>query len=216
MFNPPDNDVTKLLASWSNGDQEAFDELLPLIYEELRRMAKRYMNSQPSGHTLQTTALIHEAYLKLTDNPEKNWQNRAHFFAVAAQAMRHILVDHARKYNSEKRGGSAQRFSIEDLDILPEQSATDLLELNDALQRLEKLRRQKFFTLFQILPGKLHLVAEMIRVKFFDRQPRISAFRLLEIRHAPTRRKAKSKSKKAKQFCSPNFTVKFGCAKLET
>src|ERR1044072_9302967 len=105
MVNPPDNEITRLLESLNNGRPEALDELMPLVYQELRRMAKKYMNSQPSGHTLQTTALIHEAYLKLADNREKSWQNRAHFFAVAAQAMRHILVDHARSHKAEKRGG---------------------------------------------------------------------------------------------------------------
>ena len=143
MFNPPDNEVTKLLDAWSNGNQAALDELMPLIYQELRRMAKNYMNSQPSGHTLQTTALIHEAYLKLTDNPEKNWQNRTHFFAVAAQAMRHILVDHARAHQAEKRGGETTIISLENVAIVSMERAAEFVALDEALKNLSDLDERK-------------------------------------------------------------------------
>lgn len=143
MNTPPDNEVTKLLESWSCGRQEALDELMPLVYQELRRMAKRYMNSQPSGHTLQTTALIHEAYLKLADQQEKNWQNRAHFFAVAAQAMRHILVDHARSHKSEKRGGETEIISLEDAAIVSTERAAEVVALDEALQNLSDLDERK-------------------------------------------------------------------------
>src|SRR5262249_7329210 len=96
MTTPPPQEITQWLHDWSQGDDDARDRLLPVVYDELRRMARRYMARQPAGHTLQTTALIHEAYLKLAAQPGRQWENRSHFFAVAAQAMRHILVDYAR------------------------------------------------------------------------------------------------------------------------
>lgn len=136
MANFGDKDVTKLLDAWSGGDGEALAELMPLVYDELHRMAKRYMNSQPSGHTLQTTALIHEAYLKLADNKEKHFANRTHFFAVAARAMRHILVDHARSRQTEKRGGETQIVSLEDVAVIAKEQAAEVLALNDALESL--------------------------------------------------------------------------------
>src|SRR5688572_21029760 len=106
--------VTQLLDQWNHGDHEALDKLMPLIYEELRKMAKRYMSQQNPGHTLQTTALIHEAYLRMVKQKEKHFENRAHFFGVAAQAMRHILVDYARTRQTAKRGGGARPISLEE------------------------------------------------------------------------------------------------------
>jgi RNA polymerase sigma factor (TIGR02999 family) len=138
-----DKDLTKLLDAWSDGDGEALQELMPLVYEELRRMAKRYMFSQPSGHTLQTTALIHEAYLKLADNPEKRWQNRAHFFAVAARAMRHILVDYSRSRQTEKRGGGMTFVSIDDVAVLSWDRASEIVAINEALDELTALDERK-------------------------------------------------------------------------
>ena len=137
------HEVTQILQKWREGDKNAAEQLFPLVYDELKRQAKNHLYRERSDHTLQPTALVHEAYLKLVEQTVLSVENRSHFFAVASRLMRQILVDHARKYNSEKRGGSAQRFSIEDLDILPEQSATDLLELNDALQRLEAIDERK-------------------------------------------------------------------------
>lgn len=107
-------EVTQLLAAWSNGDQAALDELMPLVYAELRRLARRYMNRESPGHTLQTTALVNEAYLRLVDAREVRWQNRAHFFAVAAQMMRRILVDFARSRQNLKRGGDVQQVSLDE------------------------------------------------------------------------------------------------------
>ena len=131
--------VSYLLQRWSGGDRAALDQLLPLVYGELHRMARRYMHQQPDGHTLQTTALIHEAYLRLMGQQEKHWENRAHFFGVAAQAMRHILVDYARSQLREKRGGGAQRLSLDDaLTLGPEHSA-ELVALHDALTELARL-----------------------------------------------------------------------------
>ncbi|MEK7725403.1 MAG: ECF-type sigma factor, partial [Acidobacteriota bacterium] len=143
MFNSPEKEVTRLLEAWSSGRQEALDELMPLVYQELRKMAKQYMNSQSSGHTLQTTALIHEAYLKLADQKDKRWQNRAHFFAVAAQAMRHILVDHARSHQTEKRGGETQIISLEDTAIISNERANEVVALDEALQNLSNLDERK-------------------------------------------------------------------------
>lgn len=143
MVKPPDNEVTRLLESWSRGRQEAFDELMPLVYDELRRMARNYMNGQPSGHTLQTTALIHEAYLKLADQKDKHWENRTHFFAVAARAMRHILVDHARAHQTEKRGGETQIVSLEDVAVISNERAAEVVALDEALQNLSELDERK-------------------------------------------------------------------------
>ena len=143
MFIPPPNDVTRLLEAWSDGSQEALEELLPLVYQELKRMAKSYMSSQPSGHTLQTTALIHEAYLKLANQKAKNWENRTHFFAVAAKAMRQILVDHARTRQREKRGGKTQIISLDHVAEISDQRSAEIIALDEALQELEKLDERK-------------------------------------------------------------------------
>src|SRR5215471_173482 len=131
--------VTQLLQRWSDGDREALEQLTPLVYGELRLMARRYMRRQPTDHTLQTTALIHEAYLRLVGQEEKRWENRAHFFGVAAQAMRHILVDYARAQNMAKRGGGAQQVSLDEaLTVCPD-SGAELVALDDALTALAKL-----------------------------------------------------------------------------
>lgn len=134
-----DSPVSQLLRRWSEGDQEALHQLTPLVYDELRRMARRYMSQQPAGHTLQTTALIHEAYLRLVGQQEKQWQNRAHFFGVAAQAMRHILVDYARARKMAKRGGNAHQVSLDEALVIRPEGSDDLVALNDALDTLAKL-----------------------------------------------------------------------------
>jgi RNA polymerase sigma factor (TIGR02999 family) len=135
--------VSQLLQRWSEGDQGALDQLTPLVYDELRRMARRYMKQQPAGHTLQTTALIHEAYLRLVGQKEKHWGNRAHFFAVAAQAMRHILVDYARARKMAKRGGGAYQVSLDEALVIGPEGGDDLVALNDALDALAKLDRRQ-------------------------------------------------------------------------
>lgn len=134
-------DVTQLLLAWSSGRREALDQLLPLVYHELRKIAERYLRRERSGHTLQTTALVHEAYLKLIDQRQVQWQNRAHFFGIAAQAMRRILVDHARSRQTGKRGGLRLTLD-ENLDVSDERAA-DLLALDDALNALAALDPQK-------------------------------------------------------------------------
>jgi len=131
--------ISQLLVAWSNGDKAAVDQLMPLVYGELRRMAKRCMAGQPQGHTLQTTALIHEAYLKLVGQEGKRWQNRAHFFGVAAQAMRHILVDYARNRHAAKRGGEARIVSLDEAALVTKDQASDMVALDDALNRLAEL-----------------------------------------------------------------------------
>ena len=133
------HEVTQLLLAWSHGDQAALDQLIPLVYEELRRLAKRQMGRERPGHTLQTTALVNEAYLRLIDSSQVHWQSRAHFFAISAQLMRRILVDFARARHNLKRGGQTPRVSLtEALEVAPEREA-DLVALDDALQTLAAL-----------------------------------------------------------------------------
>lgn len=131
--------VSQLLQRWSDGDKAALDQLMPLVYAELRRMARRYMWQQPSDHTLQTTALIHEAYLRLVGQEGKRWEGRAHFFGVAARAMRHILVDYARARHTGKRGGEARVVSMEEAAIVSMERAEELVSLDDALKELARL-----------------------------------------------------------------------------
>lgn len=142
MPSAPQN-VTQLLISWGNGNKEALDKLLPLVYDELRRQAARYLRRERAGHTLQTTALIHEAYLRLVDQKNVHWQNRAHFFGLAAQLMRRILVDHARTKKREKRGGSAVRVSLTGAQVLAKDQEVDVVALDEALDRLAKLDEQQ-------------------------------------------------------------------------
>ena len=136
-------EITALLAAWGNGDQAALDLLMPLVYDELRRMAHRYLGRERVGHTLQSAALVNEAYLKLLGERQMDWQNRAHFFAVAAQAMRQILVDYARTRNRDRRGGGAQRVSlVEALSVASEETA-ELVALDDALNGLAAFDERK-------------------------------------------------------------------------
>lgn len=131
--------VSQLLVAWSNGDEEAKEKIFALVYAELHRMARRYMRRQPVGHTLQTTALIHEAYLRLAGQQEKHWQNRAHFFGVAAQAIRHILVDYARTSQAAKRGGRTQAVSFEEAAVVSKERTAEMVALDEALTSLARL-----------------------------------------------------------------------------
>jgi RNA polymerase sigma-70 factor (ECF subfamily) len=136
--------ITQLLTRWSNGDQTALDKLMPMVYSELRRLASNYLRRERRDHTLQPTALVNEAYLKLIDQRNAKWQNRAQFFGVAAQLMRRILVDHARQHQAAKRGGSdQQRLSITNAEQLVQQSEVDLLALHEALEELATLDPQQ-------------------------------------------------------------------------
>ena len=143
MLNVDSHQITLLLADWSKGNEFALEQLMPLVYEELRQMARRYMRRQPSGHTFQTTELIHEAYLKIAKQDDQNWQNRAHFFGVAAQAMRHILVDYARSKNSQKRGGLAEKITLADSLAVSANDSSEIVALDDALKQLAILDERK-------------------------------------------------------------------------
>jgi RNA polymerase sigma-70 factor (ECF subfamily) len=138
---PPE--ITELLRSWSKGDQSALDQLIQLVYPELRRLAKRYMGRERSAHTLQTSALINEAYLKLVGKPEIEWRDRVHFFAVAAQVMRRILIDHARSHHYAKRGAGAHHVPLDETAIINNERAAEFVALNDALIALEQIDARK-------------------------------------------------------------------------
>ena len=133
-------EVTALLSSWRAGDRTALEKLIPIVYGDLRRIAARYMRSEQEGHTLQTTALVHEAYLRLIRDRDRTWENRAHFFGVAAQIMRNLLVDHARAAARGKRGGGAVEIRLSDAaEALSTVDPEDLLALDDALRRLAEI-----------------------------------------------------------------------------
>jgi RNA polymerase sigma-70 factor (ECF subfamily) len=136
-------EVTQLLADWSRGDDAAFAKLTPLIYEELRRLAHHHMGGQRPDHTLQTTALVNEAYLRLADQTNPSWQNRAHFFAVAARAMRQILVTYARRQRSQKRGGGARKVELDEAAIVSPEESKEIVDLHEALERLATLDSRK-------------------------------------------------------------------------
>lgn len=137
MKSTSQEEVSQLLLDWSAGDQTALDKLIPLVYQELRRLAHYYMRQERGGHTLQTTALVNEAYMKLADYKKMRWQSRAHFFAIAAQVMRRILVEHARVRDSAKRGGGAQKLSLEDTAVVSEGRSGEVIAINNALNELE-------------------------------------------------------------------------------
>ena len=148
----PQHRVTQLLQQWSRGDDAAVVELTPLVYEELRRLAHHYMEGQRPNHTLQTTALVNEAYLRLADQTNPNWQSRAHFFAVAARAMRQILVSYARSNRAQKRGGGAFKIELDEAAILSPEQSKEIVDLHEALERLETLDSRK---------------AQVVELKFF-------------------------------------------------
>jgi RNA polymerase sigma-70 factor (ECF subfamily) len=140
---PASHNVTRLLVDWSNGDQAALEKLLPLVNAELRQLARRYMRRESPGHTLQTSALVNEAYMRLIDQKHVQWQNRAHFFGIAAQLMRRILIDHARSHHYAKRGGGALRVSLDEAAAVAEARAAELLAVDEALERLTAMDARK-------------------------------------------------------------------------
>src|SRR6266566_2211911 len=144
--------VTELLVQWSQGDDRALSELTPLVYDELLRLAHHYMEGQRPDHTLQTTALVNEAYLRLADQTNPNWQSRAHFFAVAARAMRQILVSYARSSRAQKRGGGGARIELDEAAILSPEQSKEIVDLHEALERLCALDSRK---------------AQVVELKFF-------------------------------------------------
>jgi RNA polymerase sigma-70 factor, ECF subfamily len=143
MLDDRSHQITALLIDWSNGDEIALKQLMPLVYDELHQMARRHLRREASGHTLQTTELIHEAYLKLAAQEEQNWQNRAHFFGVAAKVMRHILVDHARTKHRSKRGGLAERITLHESVTTAANRSEEIVALDDALNQLATLDERK-------------------------------------------------------------------------
>lgn len=136
-------EVTQLLLAWSHGDAAAFEELLPLVYGELRQIAERYLRRERVGHTLQATALVHEAYLKLVNQQQVEWQNRAHFYGIAAHAMRRILIDHARSRQAEKRGSGEAQLSLDENLTVADERHRELIALDDALTALAAFDSQK-------------------------------------------------------------------------
>jgi RNA polymerase sigma factor (TIGR02999 family) len=137
------NEVTQLLIAWTDGDQTALAKLTALVHDELRRLAKRYMKRESAGHTLQTTALVNEVYLRLIDAANVRWQNRAHFFAISANLMRRILIDYARSSSYIKRGGGAIHVSLDEAAVFSAERAPDLLALDEALEALSKMDPRK-------------------------------------------------------------------------
>ncbi|HYG82859.1 MAG TPA: ECF-type sigma factor, partial [Pyrinomonadaceae bacterium] len=136
-------DVTELLQEWRRGDRAALDRLTPLVYDELRRIAHRYMRQERGGHTLETTALVNEAYLRLAGQRRVEWQDRAHFFAVTAQVMRHVLIDHARRRRYAKRGGAGLQVPLEEAHAMTRERAAELVALDEALEKLAQLDPRK-------------------------------------------------------------------------
>lgn len=149
-FSAPD--VTEILVRWRDGDADAPAKLMPLVYEELRRRARDYLRRERSDHTLQATALVHEAYLRMVDDRKVSWESRAHFYGIAARVMRRILVDHARAHQTQKRGGLAQVFTLDEARSLPCENTSDLVALDGVLQNFAKTYPRK---------------SEVVELKFF-------------------------------------------------
>ena len=166
MSQPAAHEITGLLMAWGDGDESALERLIPLVYAELRQLAHRYMSRERPGHTLQTTALVNEAYLRLVNWKEVQWQNRAHFFAVSAQMMRRILVDFARDRQYLKRGGGALRVSLGEATALAECRGSDLVALDEALTALTEMDRRKGQVVEMRFFGGLSVkeVAEVMKV----------------------------------------------------
>ena len=137
------DEITQQLIAWSTGDTAALEKLIPAVYQELRRMADRYLRGESPGHSLQPTALVHEAYLRLIDQTKVEWQNRAHFFGVAAQMMRRILIDHAKAKHRAKRGGTGTRVTLEEGAAFTQERAAELVALDDALKILSEIDERK-------------------------------------------------------------------------
>jgi RNA polymerase sigma factor (TIGR02999 family) len=166
MTTPAPKEVTQLLMAWSNGDQEALEKLVPLVYDELRRIARRYMEREPAGHTLQTTALVNEAYLRLIEQKAMKWQNRAHFFAISAQLMRRILVSMARARHANKRGGEARQVSLDEALVVSEERAAELVALDEAMNELAALdpRRSRVVELRYFGGLSVEETAEVLKI----------------------------------------------------
>lgn len=176
MENPGQNsqNITRMLKDWSGGKREALDELLPFVYNELHRQASRYLRKERGDHTLQTTALIHEAYMRLIDQNEVEWQNRAHFFAIAAQTMRRILVDYARTRKREKRGGDDVKLQLDDaMNVSTKEKSIDLVALDEALNRLAEFDERQ---------------AKVVELRYFSGMTEEETAEVLDISPATVRR----------------------------
>ncbi len=167
------SDVTRILTAIEQGDAKASEELLPLVYYELRRMAAHKMSSEPAGHTLQPTALVHEAWLQLVDTPNQSWQNRAHFFGAAAEAMRRILIARARRKGRQRRGSGAAHLDVDEIEIASPAPDDQLLALNDALDRFAVLEPQQ---------------AELVKLRYFVGMKIPEAAEVLGISEATAKR----------------------------
>jgi len=165
--------VTELLARWSQGDDAALAELTPLVYQELRRIAHHHMGGQRPDHTLQTTALINEVYLRLADQTNSRWQNRAHFFAVAARAMRQILVSYARNQQAQKRGRGAVKIELDEAALISPEESKEVVDLHEALERLATLDSRK---------------AQVVELKYFGGLTYDEIAEVLKVSHVTVRR----------------------------
>jgi RNA polymerase sigma-70 factor, ECF subfamily len=186
------HDVTQMLVDWGNGDERALERLMPIVYGDLRRRARQYLSHEPDGHTLQPTALVNEAYLRLVDQDRVRWQNRTHFLAVAAQMMRRILVDHARAHHRSKRGGGLAPMPLDDVDPAAPQRGVDLVALDEVLERLAGLDprqaaivEQRYFAGMTIEETAEQLGISPATVKRDWEMARVWLFR--ELRHPPSR-----------------------------
>jgi RNA polymerase sigma factor (TIGR02999 family) len=186
MAVPSTREVTQLLVDWGNGDQSALEELIPLVYDELRRLAGRYMGRESQGHTLQASALVNEAYLRLIDQKNVQWQNRAHFFGVAAQLMRRILVDHARSRLRAKRGGGAQMVSLAEQAAISNEVA-EVIALDAALDKLADMDPRK---------------SQIVEMKFFGGLTTEEAAEVLKV----TSRTVEREWRKAKAWLNREIT----------
>jgi RNA polymerase sigma factor (TIGR02999 family) len=168
MDSPSPEKVTQLLSDWQEGNAAALTELAPLVYEDLRRLAHHYMKAQRPDHTLQATALVNEAYLRLADQTHPTWQDRAHFFAVAARAMRQILVDHAEKYLSQKRGGGAVKLELDEAALMSPEQSKEIVDLHEALEKLATLDARKAEVVELKYFGGLNYkeIAEVLKISF--------------------------------------------------
>jgi len=166
LMKPVPNEITELLKDWNGGDQTALDKLMPLVYDELHRLAHQHMRREQHGHMLQTSALINEAYLRLVDQPQIRWESRAHFFGIAARLMRRILVDEARKRNSAKRGGRAIEVSLVEGANIAEEQAANVVALDDALRTLQAIdSRQSEIVELRFFGGlSIEETAEVLKV----------------------------------------------------
>lgn len=165
-MDPTTNEVTQLLHQWSAGDEDALERLMPLVYNELRKIAGQHLRHERRNHTLQTTALVHEAYLRLADQTDVRWQNRSHFFAIAAQAMRRILIDYARNQHAQKRGAGEQKVSLDDQMALTEENCTSLLVLDETLSKLSQMdpRQAKIVELRFFADFTLEEIAKFLEI----------------------------------------------------